>query len=139
MANVTPDPIKSLLPTKPLRKEESWSDVQNQRQRGRSLFGKIYDRHTDKVIRNMHSTHPDLAQTALHQLYGPTLSEVSILNAKETSLVTVAGLMIQNIPLQLIGHSHGAMHNGATKQEISRVQSIVSVLADYYKTPIAKL
>ncbi|GAA5796996.1 hypothetical protein HPULCUR_002374 [Helicostylum pulchrum] len=139
LANVTPDHIKALLPNKPLRKEETWSDVQNERQRGRSLFGKIYNRHTDKVIRNMYSTHPDLAQTALHQLYGPTLGETSVLDARETSLVTVAGLMIQNIPLQLVGHSHGAIHNGATKEDINRVQSIVSAMADYYKTPIAKL
>jgi alkylhydroperoxidase/carboxymuconolactone decarboxylase family protein YurZ len=121
------------------RKEESWSDVQNQRQRGRSLFGNIYERHTEKVIKSMYSSHPDLAQTALHQLYGPTLGEVSVLNPKETSLVTCAGLMIQNVPIQLVGHSHGAYHNGATKEDMVHVQSIVAVLADYYKYPIAKL
>ncbi|KAI9483018.1 MAG: AhpD-like protein [Benjaminiella poitrasii] len=140
LANVTPEDIKALLPTKPLRKEESWSEVQHERQRGKTLFSKIYDRHTDKVIKNMYSTHPDLAQTALHQLYGPTLSETSILNAKETSLVTVAGLMIQDIPLQLVGHSHGALHNGATEKDLKRVETIVSNLADYYHChSIAKL
>ena len=103
------------------------------------LFGAIYERHTEKVIKNMYSTHPDLAQTALYQLYGPTLSETSVLNAKETSLVTVAGLMITNVPLQLVGHSHGAIHNGATQEDIKRVQSIVSVLGDHYRFPVAKL
>jgi alkylhydroperoxidase/carboxymuconolactone decarboxylase family protein YurZ len=87
----------------------------------------------------MYNSHPDLAQTALNQLYGPTLGETSILDARETSLVTVAGLMIQNVPLQLVGHSHGAIHNGATSKDINRVQSVVSTLADYYKMPIAKL
>ncbi|GAN07385.1 conserved hypothetical protein [Mucor ambiguus] len=139
LANATPTDIKALLPDKPLRKEESWSDVQNERQRGRSLFGTIYERHTDKVIKNMYSTHPDLAQTALNQLYGPTLSETSVLNARETSLVTVAGLMITNVPLQLVGHSHGAIHNGATQQDIKHVQSIVTALGDYYRFPVAKL
>ncbi|CAO3612520.1 unnamed protein product [Mucor fragilis] len=139
LANATPAEIKALLPDKPLRKEESWSDVQNERQRGRLLFGAIYERHTDKVIKNMYSTHPDLAQTALNQLYGPTLSETSVLNARETSLVTVAGLMITNVPLQLVGHSHGAIHNGATREDIQHVQSIVAALGDYYRFPVAKL
>jgi alkylhydroperoxidase/carboxymuconolactone decarboxylase family protein YurZ len=127
------------ISTKIYRKEGTWSDIQAERQRGRALFNKIYDSVTDKVIRNMHSSHPDLAQTALNQLYGPTLGETSILDARETSLVTCAGLMIQNVPLQLVSHGYGAYHNGATKQDMNRVQSVVSVLADYYKFPIAKL
>ncbi|KAI7907800.1 uncharacterized protein BX663DRAFT_528501 [Cokeromyces recurvatus] len=115
LANITPDNIKTLLPTKPIR-------------------------HTDKVLKNMYNTHPDLAQTALNQLYGPILSETSILNAKDTSLITVAGLMIQDIPLQLVGHSHGAIHNGASKDDLMRVEAIVSILADYYQCySIAKL
>ncbi|KAI8993365.1 AhpD-like protein [Pilobolus umbonatus] len=125
LSNVTPDTVKTLLPDKPLR--------------GMALFKNIYNKHTDKVIRNMRNTHPDLAQTALYHLYGPTLSDTSILTPRETSLITVTGLMIQNIPLQLTGHKHGALHNGATKEDLNRVQSIVSTLADYYKMPIAKL
>ncbi|EIE83890.1 hypothetical protein RO3G_08595 [Rhizopus delemar RA 99-880] len=112
LADVTPDTIKSLLPKKPL------------------------SRHTEKVIKNMYSTHPDLAQTALHHLYGPILSDISVLNPKETSLVVVAGLMAENIPLQLKGHRYGAIHNGATEQEIRKVESLVSELADHYKIPI---
>ncbi|CEP13834.1 hypothetical protein [Parasitella parasitica] len=139
LADATPEKIKALLPNKPLRKEDSWSDIQNERQRGKALFGTIYERHTDKVIKNMYNAHPDLAQTALYQLYGPTLSETSVLNAKETSLVTVAGLMITNVPLQLVGHSYGAIHNGATQADIKYVQSIVSELGDHYKFPVAKL
>lgn len=87
----------------------------------------------------MYSTHPDLAQTALHHLYGPILSDVSVLNPKETSLVVVAGLMAENILLQLKGHRYGAIHNGATEQEIRKVESLVSELADHYKIPIGKL
>ncbi|KAI8987761.1 AhpD-like protein [Mycotypha africana] len=136
---VTPDHVKALLPKKPLRNEEKWADVQFQRQRGKALFNKIYDRHAEKVMNNMYQTHPDLAQTALHHLYGPTLSETSILDAKETSLITVAGLMIQNIPLQLKGHSYGALHNGATEDDLRRVQSIVTILSEHYQCTIAKL
>ncbi|KAI8356094.1 AhpD-like protein [Choanephora cucurbitarum] len=139
LARVTSEDVKKLLPKEPLRKDASWDDVQNERERGRKLFSKIYDRHTDKVISNMHNGYPDLAQTALHHLYGHVISETSVLSAKETSLVLVAALMAQNVPLQLVGHVHGAIHNGATDNEINRVKSIVTGLADYYKCPIAKL
>lgn len=121
------------------RKEESWADTQFQRERGKKLFGRIYDRHTERVINNMHSFHPDLAQTALNHLYGPTLGEVSVLSAKETSIVMVAGLMMQNVLPQLIGHYKGAFNNGVTKEDMVRLESIVTSLADYYRTPIAKL
>ncbi|KAI8348309.1 AhpD-like protein [Blakeslea trispora] len=139
LARVTPEEVKELLPKDPIRKDSSWTDIQNERERGRALFSKIYDRHTDKVIDNMHNGYPDLAQTALHQLYGHVLSETAILSAKETSLVLIAALMVQNVPLQLVGHVHGAIHNGATHDDIKRIQSIVTALANYYKCPIARL
>lgn len=53
--------------------------------------------------------------------------------------MVVAGLMAENIPLQLKGHRYGAIHNGATEQEIRKVESLVSELADHYKIPIGKL
>ncbi|CAO3671587.1 unnamed protein product [Rhizopus microsporus] len=139
LSKVTPEEIKALLPNKPLRKEETWSDVQNERQRGKALFDKIYDKHTDKVYNNMYNAYPDLAQTALHHLYGPTLAESSVLNAKETSLVVVSSLMVQNVPLQLKGHLYGASHNGATQAEIDGVKDLVSKLADYYKVHVSRL
>lgn len=86
----------------------------------------------------MHNAYPDLAQTALFHLYGPILGETTVLNAKETSLVTCAALMIQNQPLQLTGHYYGALHNGATNDDVLRVQSIVEALADHYQCPMAK-
>lgn len=121
------------------RKEDTWSDVQLQRQRGEKLFDTIYGRYTEKVIHNMCSSHPDLAQTALHHLYGPTLSDESILSAKETSLVVVASLIVQNVPLQLKGHRYGAINNGATESEIKKLESLVYELAEYYKAHTGKL
>lgn len=87
----------------------------------------------------MSNSHPDLAQTALFHLYSSVLGETSVLNAKDTSIITCAALMIQNIPLQLKGHCYGAYHNGATKQDMLRVQGIVTTLADYYHHATAKL
>ena len=80
----------------------------------------------------MHTAYPDLAQTAINQLYGPILSETSIINAKETSLIMVAGLMVQNVPAQLRGHRYGALHQGATQQDLTRVENLVDLLSRYY-------
>ncbi|KAG0179800.1 hypothetical protein DFQ29_001647 [Apophysomyces sp. BC1021] len=134
LSSVTPDEIRTRLPNTPIRKEQTWEDVQDQRNRGRTLFGKIYERHTHRILANMHTSHPDLAQAALHQLYGPILSETSVISARETSLVVVAGLMAQDLPGQLRGHVYGALHNGSTKDEVKRVEKLVALLSRHYQT-----
>ncbi|KAI8882648.1 hypothetical protein K501DRAFT_220847 [Backusella circina FSU 941] len=138
LRQIVPDSVNDLLPKSPIRKEETWSDIQAQRQRGKELFERIYERHSDRVMQSMDNAYPDLAQTALYHLYGPMLGETSVLNAKEASFVTVACLMIENLPLQLAGHVHGAVHNGATKEEMDRVATMVCALGEYYNVEVAK-
>lgn len=113
----------------------SWKD---QRKRGRQLFEKIYDRHTERVLNDMTSYYPDLAQTALDQLYGPILSETSVLSGMETSLVLVTGLKTQDVAAQLRGHAYGALHQGATKQDLARINALVDMLCKYYGLPVPK-
>ncbi|KAF7729751.1 hypothetical protein EC973_003829 [Apophysomyces ossiformis] len=133
LSSATPDEVRAHLTNTPIRSEQSWEEVQDQRERGRALFGKIYERHTHRILNNMHTFYPDLAQAALHQLYGPILSETSVINARETSLVVVAGLMAQDLPDQLRGHVYGAIHNGSTKDELNRVEKLVGLLSSHYQ------
>lgn len=85
-------------------REESWQDVKSQIERGQQLFNVIYDRHSERVMKHLNTAYPDLAQTAINHLYGPVISETSIISAKETSLVMVATLMTQDAPQQLKSH-----------------------------------
>ncbi|KAI8379446.1 uncharacterized protein BYT42DRAFT_327237 [Radiomyces spectabilis] len=128
----TPAVIKTKLPTSPLRNEETWNEVVEQRKRGRALFGKIYDRHTQRVLDQMSSSHPDLAQAALYQLYGPILSNTAFISARETSLIMVASLTALDLPAQLRGHSFGALHNGASKEDLAMVEKSVKIFMQYH-------
>lgn len=115
------------------RTELSWNDISKQRERGQHLFDTIYERHSKKVQDNMYTAYPDLGQAAIHQLYGPVLAESSVISAKETSLIMVAGLMLQDVPAQLKGHRYGALHHGATQQDLERLEIMVDIIARHYK------
>ena len=80
----------------------------------------------------MYNAYPDLGQTAIHHLYGPILSESSIISAKETSLIMVAGLMVQDVPAQLKGHRYGALNLGNNQDDLNRVENLVDLLSRYY-------
>ncbi|KAI9320768.1 hypothetical protein BX666DRAFT_2024386 [Dichotomocladium elegans] len=126
-----PSEVLAEIPTTPIRKETSWEDVNLQRERGYKLFDAVYDRHSKRVQENMHVAYPDLAQAAIHHLYGPVLAEPSIISAQETSLCIVAGLMVQDVPAQLRGHRYGALNQGATQQDLSRLESLVEIVTKY--------
>lgn len=89
----------------------------------------------------MHRYYPDLKQTALYHLYGPVLSETSILSGKESSLILVTGLKAQDVAAQLRGHAYGALHQGATRQDLDRIDTMVNMLFHHYRLspPKAKL
>ncbi|RCH81199.1 hypothetical protein CU098_004804 [Rhizopus stolonifer] len=137
LADITPDYIKSLLPTKPLRDEDNWSDVLYYRRAGEDLFNQTYGPLSEKTYQGIYDSHPDLAYVALYFHYGTIYGELSIVSAKETSLILVTTTMIQNVLPQLRSHRIGAIHNGATEQEIKDVESLVVELANYYNLPIA--
>lgn len=120
------------------RSEDTWKEVVEHRKRGNALFAKIYDRHTDRVLTNMDSFYPDLCQTALHQIYGPIISDTTVLSGKESSIVLVTGLKATDVASQLRGHYYGALHQGASKEELACIGVAVDLLCQHYKLPIPK-
>ncbi|KAI8340876.1 AhpD-like protein [Chlamydoabsidia padenii] len=137
--DITPETIRQQLSKQPIRQEETWEQVKEQRQKGQALFDKIYDQHTSRVMTNMGTTYPDLAQTAHYHLYGSVLSDTTMVSAKETSLIVVAGCHAQDLPSQLRGHSYGAIHNGASPQDLQLVYQTVISLCRYYGAPIPSI
>ncbi|KAJ8658102.1 hypothetical protein O0I10_006109 [Lichtheimia ornata] len=139
--NATPETIREKLPSSPIRRESTWNDIEEQRKRGRGLWDKIYDRHTERVANDMYKYYPDLGQVAFHHLYGPVLSETAILSGKESSMVLVTGLKAEDLGTQLRGHAYGALHQGATKEDLARIDNLVVRLCNYYhiEQPKAKL
>ncbi|KAI9266454.1 hypothetical protein BDA99DRAFT_505687 [Phascolomyces articulosus] len=134
----TPDYIRTRLPQTPVRHEESWEEISQQRKRGKALFAKIYDKHSERVTNDMFTYYPDLAYVAINQLYGPVVSHTSVLSGKESSLILVTGLKAQDIALQLRGHAWGAIHQGATRDELSKINTMVNLLCQHYGVAVPK-
>ncbi|ORZ16932.1 hypothetical protein BCR42DRAFT_413530 [Absidia repens] len=127
-----PNDVKDNLPTSTIRPTTEWQDIVDQRQRGTALFNKIYDRHASRVLNNLEKDYPDLAQLALEDTYGKVLSNVDRVGALDTSFVVMAGLMVQDLPAQVKGHYYGAIHHGATEQQLSSLETIVENLCRFY-------
>jgi hypothetical protein len=66
--------------------------------------------------------------------YGLYLSDHTILNPFETELVTLAGIMIQNISMLTGWHLRAARRIGISIEDLEAIQQCVSIQAHYMTT-----
>lgn len=93
--------------------------------RGSAFFDQTYGKVADTVMENMEeSGTEDLGATA-RLIYGYIVSNTTVLSAMETSFILIAGLIPQDVNPQLKGHLHGAINNGATKEQVAAVREVV--------------
>ncbi|KAK9448626.1 AhpD-like protein [Limtongia smithiae] len=92
--------------------------------RGQEFWNQVYGKVSRRVLSQMNTAYPDLAQYALQHVYAPLLSFTDVLSPKETSFVVVACLIPQDVNPQLKGHLHGGLNNGATKEELMSVREL---------------
>ncbi|KAF7730858.1 hypothetical protein EC973_001376 [Apophysomyces ossiformis] len=128
---VVPASIKADV-TGSSRTQNKWEDVLAQRERGLAMFETTYGQHSQRVMDSLQACHPDMAETAITHLYGPIISDTTVLSTQDTSLIYVAGLMAQNLPEQLKGHWYGAQHHGATVEALEEVRRLVELTCGYY-------
>lgn len=106
--------------------------IQLELTRGSKFWNTIYSPKVNKRIRNqMYQAYPDLWYYTYHHVYSPLLSYTDILSAKETSMTVISILMPQDVNPQLKGHLKGALNVGATKDELSQLQSMVFDICDW--------
>ncbi|CAI5757032.1 unnamed protein product [Candida verbasci] len=100
--------------------------------RGSKMWNSIYRNKINTRVKNqMLTAYPDLWYFAYHNVYSPLLSFTKIINAKETSMCVVACLIPQDVNPQLKGHLKGAINNGATKEELNDIRSMVFDICDW--------
>ncbi|KAI8867403.1 hypothetical protein GQ42DRAFT_126796, partial [Ramicandelaber brevisporus] len=92
--------------------------IEGIRNRGSALFDQVYERHSQKLRSRLTSASPDLMELIIQDQYGHLLSDETILNAVETELVVVAGLVPLNVSPQLRGHMVGALNVGASQAQV---------------------
>lgn len=73
----------------------------------------------------------DLAWISTEISYGLFLSDHSILGPVETELVVLAGIMIQNLPLETAWHLRGMRRVGVSHEDVELVHQCVCFLVWY--------
>lgn len=99
--------------------------------RGSNFWNSVYGKINNRVKNQMLTAYPDLWYHAFHHVYAPLLSYTKIISGKETSMCVVACLIPQDVNPQLKGHLKGALNNGATKEELNNVRSMVFDICDW--------
>lgn len=87
---------------------------------GRKLFAAIYGKNDQPVRDMLQSHHGELHDFVLEAAYGRVLTRPH-LPSKTRELVAVAVLAAMGQKRQFVGHARGAMHFGATREELHEV------------------
>ena len=87
---------------------------------GRELFDEIYRDHAPAVRTTLDSYHPNFAEWIAEHAYGRVLSRGG-LSAGARELLAVACLIVLDQPRQLMSHARGALHCGATRQDLQQI------------------
>jgi len=94
---------------------------------GRALFAMIYGANTAAVDTMLRSFHGEFHAFVLEAAYGRILTRPH-LPAREREVLAVALLAAQDQPRQFAGHARGALHCGASRDELQ--EALVTTFAD---------
>ena len=104
---------------------EHWKAGPENRAKGEEWLNKIYKQNLSTATDNF-VAHKDFDFISREITYGFYLSDHTILDPLATELVTLAGIMIQNLPLQTAWHLRGTRRVGVSTEDVELVQECVS-------------
>ena len=96
--------------------------------RGAALFDTIYANAADKMRERLASFRPDFATWLLEHAYGHVLSRPG-LDPALRELLSVCVLAAMDQPAQFESHARGALHLGATQEDLSSALDVAQELA----------
>lgn len=97
-------------------------DWQDWRRRGEILCATIYSPNFERLVANMASVSPELAEWMVVEGYGKVLSRPGP-TALEREVASIAFLANSNHPVQLYSHVRGARNLGATAEQLAAVMA----------------
>jgi 4-carboxymuconolactone decarboxylase len=100
--------------------QESNGSIEQWRTRGEELCRKIYGSQFERMVENMNKLHPDLADWMIAEGYGKVLSR-PFLTPLVRELLIVAMTAVLNVERQFHSHVRGALHVGATPEQLQEV------------------
>ena len=96
-------------------------------ERGEATCRHVYGKHYEQLRHNIAALHPALEQWMIVDGYGKTLSR-SGLDLLHRELCSVAMLVPQGVPRQLLSHLSGALNAGATVEQVEAVLDLATAL-----------
>jgi hypothetical protein len=109
---------------------ETWQAGPENRRKGEKWLSTIYKSNLSTAT-DQFAAHKDFDFISREITYGFYLSDHSILTPLETELVTLAGIMIQNLPLPTAWHLRGTRRVGVSKEDVELVQQCVCFIPDF--------
>lgn len=84
-------------------------------------------KHNQAATDNTLEAHKDISWISYNITYGLYLSDMSILGPVDTEMVVLAGIMIQNLPLETGWHLRGTRRVGVSNEDVELVQQCVGL------------
>lgn len=99
------------------RDNDSVADIDQWKQRGETLYRRVYGANADRLRERVVSFAPEIFDWMIVEGYGKVLSRAG-LDIVSRELAIVAFLIVDNRPKQLMSHIRGAMLIGATADQL---------------------
>lgn len=109
---------------------EKWQAGPETLDRGNKWLETLYQANLSTPT-TMFAAHKDFEFISRQITYGFYLSDHTILEPVETELVTLAGIMIQNLPLETAWHLRGTRRVGVSIEDVENIQQCVSCSTTY--------
>jgi hypothetical protein len=132
-------PIEAILAIKKVEREEDrdysfsrkdWKCDDGNLDRGMHWFQQIYAGNIDDTLA-LFDAHKDFQWVSKNITYGLYLSDRQILDDSDTELLTLVGIMIQNLPIETHWHIRGARRIGISKEDVKTIVSCVGKVAEF--------
>jgi alkylhydroperoxidase/carboxymuconolactone decarboxylase family protein YurZ len=123
--------LNELIPEDSNFLTEKSGSVESWKERGEELCRKIYGDQFERLVKNMNRLHPDLADWMIWEGYGKVLSR-PFLSPRVRELLIVAMTAVLEVDRQFHSHVRGALHVGATSDELKRVLNEVHAAPRLY-------
>ncbi|KUJ10211.1 uncharacterized protein LY89DRAFT_710930 [Mollisia scopiformis] len=117
---------------------EHWQAGLQNRARGEKWLNTIYEGNLSTAT-DQFAAHRDFDFISREITYGFYLSDHSIISPLETELVTLSGIMIQNLPLETAWHLRGTRRVGVSKEDVELVQQCVEMVAAFAGARLHKI
>jgi 4-carboxymuconolactone decarboxylase len=110
--------------------DSDYARVQEWMRRGEETCALIYGDNYRKLRENVRELHPALDSWMVTEGYGRTMARPG-LDLLRRELCTVAQMAVLEAPRQLHSHMRGALHAGASFDQVEGVLSVVNPLLSY--------